>query len=183
MIRFTKYESKLAYHWREYVRGGKYKKHVDRIKKWVTESRILDIGAGDGVITYKLRAKGIDNEHMAVHLAQTIGVDVIYGSAYALPFPNDSFEAVTMIDVIEHLDEPEKAIAEARRVAPVIYIATPERQPGQRVRDKFHVQEWTRDEFSDFMADQGFHLTGEMIKVDEGDTFYARFERTISNPQ
>lgn len=180
-MKFTKYETKKAYHWREYVRGGKYKKHVDRIKKWVKEANLLDVGAGDGVVTYKLRAKGIDNEHMAVHLAQTMGVDVTYGSAYSLPFPDDSFDAVLMIDVIEHLDEPKLAIAEAKRVAPVIYIATPERQPDKAVRDQFHVQEWTIKEFVDFMKECGLKLTGDVLKVDEGDTFYARFERIISN--
>ena len=53
------------------------------------------------------------------------GVDVIQGDAYNLPFDDNSFEAVTMIDVLEHFSEPLKALAEARRVAPVLYINTP----------------------------------------------------------
>lgn len=176
-IEFTKYQKHQAYHWRDYVRGTKYRKHVDRVVKWVTEKKVLDVGAGDGVITCKLRATGIDNERSAVHIAQTIGVNVIYGSAYALPFPDNSFDAVTMIDVIEHLGEPEKALKEARRVAPVLYIATPERQPEQLVRDKFHVQEWTREEFTSFLTANGYQVTGDIIKVDEGDTFYVRAKR------
>jgi ubiquinone/menaquinone biosynthesis C-methylase UbiE len=177
---FTKYQDKHAYHWRDYVRGGKYKKHVDRVCKWVEEKNVLDVGAGDGIITYKLRATGIDNEPTAVHIAQTIGVNVILGDAYNLPFPDNHFEAVTMIDVIEHFDQPEKALAEAKRVAPVIYLATPERQPNRRVRDKFHVQEWTRDELVEFMKENGYQLTGDIDYAKEGDTLYARFERTDS---
>lgn len=183
-MKFTKYNTKQAYHWRDYVRGGKYRKHCDFIKSWVQEEVLLDIGAGDGIITYLLRAKGIDNEEKAVEIANAIGVDVSLGDAYNLPFEDDSFEAVTMIDVIEHFDEPEKALAEARRVAPVIYIATPERQPNRRVRDKFHVQEWTREELFAFMRANGYELTpGSYHYAQAGDTMYARFERNISDSQ
>jgi SAM-dependent methyltransferase len=176
-IRFTKYEKKGPYHWREYVRGHKYRKHAERVRKWVKEEKILDVGAGDGVITFLLRATGIDNEPTAVHIAQTIGVNVIFGEAYNLPFPDNHFDAVTMIDVLEHFDRPQDAIREAKRVAPILYIATPERQPGRRIRDKFHVQEWTREELVDFMKDNGYELTGEILKVNEGDTMYAAFHR------
>lgn len=180
---FTKYQNKKAYHWRDYVRGGKYRKHCDFIKNWVKEKKVLDVGAGDGIITYLLRAKGIDDEHSAVAIAQSIGVDVVLGNAYFLQFPNDSFEAVTMIDVLEHFDKPEQALAEARRVAPMLYIATPERQPDRPVCDKFHVQEWTRDELITFMADNGYVVDSEMHFAKEGATMYARFKRNFSNGQ
>jgi len=180
-MEFKKYDEQGGYHWRQYVRGTKYRKHADRIKRWVTEDNILDVGAGDGVVTYLMRAKGIDNETEAVRIAQAVGVDVELGDAYNLSFKDNSFDAVTMIDVLEHFDAPEKALAEARRVAPVIYIVTPERQPNQRVRDKYHVQEWTQEELVEFMSDNGFTLSGDILKVNEGDTMYARFERSISD--
>lgn len=163
------------------MRNTKYRKHADRIKDWVKEKKVLDVGAGDGVITYLMRAQGIDNETEAVRIAQAVGVDVELGDAYNLSFKDNSFDAVTMIDVLEHFDAPEKALAEARRVAPVIYIVTPERQPNQRVRDKYHVQEWTQEELVEFMSANGFTLTGDILKVNEGDTMYARFERSISD--
>lgn len=180
-IKFTKYEQKQAYHWRDYVRGGKYRKHCDFIRKWVREKNVLDVGAGDGVITYLLRATGIDNEQVAVDIAQTIGVAVSLGDAYNLTFSDNQFQAVTMIDVLEHFSEPEKALAESRRVAPILYIATPERQPDKRVRDRFHVQEWTRDELVDFMTQNHYKLTEPMHFVEEGATMYARFERAYEN--
>lgn len=182
-MKFTKYQDKKAYHWRDYVRGGKYRTHCDFVKSWVKEKSVLDVGAGDGVITYLLRAKGIDDEHSAVAIAQSIGVDVVLGNAYFLQFTSDSFEAVTMIDVLEHFDKPELAIAEARRVAPILYIATPERQEDKPVRDKFHVQEWTRDELITFMADNDYVVDGEMHFANEGGTMYARFKRNISDGQ
>lgn len=176
-IAFTKYQTKKGYHWRDYVRGGKYRKHCDFIKKWVTEKNILDVGAGDGIITFLLGAKGIDNEQAAVDIAEAVGVDVSLGDAYNLSFADNIFDAVTMIDVLEHFGEPERALQEARRVAPILYIATPERQPDNRVRDKFHVQEWTRNELVFFMKDNGYKLADKMHFADKGATMYAKFVR------
>lgn len=170
-IAFTKYRDKGAYHWREYARGTKYKKHADFVKKWVREKNVLDVGAGDGLITYLLGATGIEYEQVAVDIARTIGVNVIQGDAYAL---EGSYDAVTMIDVLEHFGTPEKALSEARKVAPVLYIATPERG---MVNDPFHVQEWTREELPVFMAENGWTLDGEVIVTPEHKSMYARFTR------
>lgn len=177
-MEFKKYEQRGGYHWREYVRGRKYRKHADFVQSWVKEHNVLDIGAGDGVITYLVHAIGIDNELAAVEIAQAVGVDVHLGDAYLLPFADNSFGAAMMIDVLEHFENPARALEEARRVAPVLYIATPERQ-NQPVRDKYHVQEWKRDELVEFMSNNGFALTGDIRVVPEGDTMYARFERSI----
>ncbi len=173
-IRFTKYEKKGAYHWREYLARTKYKTHADRIKSWVKEKKILDVGAGDGLITYLLKAKGIENEMSAVELAQSIGVDVSYGDAYDLRFADNSFEAVLMADVLEHFGRPEQALAEARRVAPVLYVTTPERG---MVNDPFHVKEWLRDELPVFMRENGWELDGEILVVSKEKNMYGRFKR------
>lgn len=174
-MRFTKYEDRGAYHWKDYLRGTKYKKHADRIKKWVTEKKVLDVGAGDGLITFLVGATGIDNEPKAIELAQALGIDVQQGDAYSLPYKDDEFEAVLMADVLEHFDEPEKALAEARRVAPVLYITTPERG---MVNDKFHVREWLRGELPIFMEENGYTLDGEVLVVPEEKNMYARFIRS-----
>jgi 2-polyprenyl-3-methyl-5-hydroxy-6-metoxy-1,4-benzoquinol methylase len=177
-MKFTKYDTKGAYHWRDYVRGRKYRKHADYIRKWVTEKDILDVGAGDGLITYLLRAKGIEYEETAVKIAQAIGVDVVQGNAYDLPYPDSSFSAVTMFDVLEHFEHPEVALVEALRVAPVLYITTPERG---MVNDPFHVQEWTATELMRFMQYWGWHLTGDILVNYETKSMYGRFERHLPN--
>jgi len=174
-IAFTKYDKYGAYHWLQYEKGGKYKAHADRIKKWVKEKKVLDVGAGDGLITSLLGATGIDNEKTAVILATEKGVNIVQGNAYNLPFSDNSFEAITMVDVLEHFGEPEKALKEAHRVAPVIYITTPERG---MVKDKFHVQEWLKGELPTFMKANGFSLDGEVLVVPEEKNMYARFVRT-----
>ena len=173
-MRFSKYETQGAYHWRQYVRGGKYRRHVDRIVKWVSEDRILDVGAGDGLITYLLGATGLDSEPTAIDIAEAIGVKVFDGDAYELPYPDNSFDAITMIDVLEHFDTPEVALKEAHRVAPILYVTTPERG---MVNDPFHVQEWLASELPVFMAANGWQLIGEVLTVPEEKNMYAKFQR------
>lgn len=173
-MRFTKYDKHGAYHWKQYKDGTKYTRHVDKIVDWVKELDVLDVGAGDGLITHMLAAVGIDNEPTAVRLAREKGANVYLGDAYATTFRNNQFDAVTMFDVLEHFDEPERALAEAHRLGLVLYISTPERG---MVSDPFHVKEWLRDELPDFMRVNGWELDGEVDVVPENKSMYAKFNR------
>lgn len=179
-IKFDKYEQHGPYHWRQYVGNTKFRKHADRIKKMVKEKKVLDVGAGDGAITYMIGATGIDNEPKAVELANVMRVNVQHGDAYNIPFKDNEFEAVLMADVIEHLRDPLKALTEASRVAPVLYITTP---PKGMVSDKYHVREWTPEEFPEYMRKRGWQIDGELEVIPEEKNMYARFTRIGDLPK
>ena len=178
-MKFTKYEQYGAYHWKQYDQGTKYKVHADRIKNWVTESTVLDIGAGDGKITSLLGAIGVDNELEGVRLAREKGVDVRLGDAYYLPFPDGSFQSALMADVLEHLQFPEKGLREARRViTDYLYITTPPKDitPG-KLLDSFHYQEWSPEGLKEVVEKEGFVLEGEVLVVPEEKNMYAKFKK------
>jgi SAM-dependent methyltransferase len=64
------------------------------------------------------RVKGIEVDARPVAMAQQRGYDVRQGDATrAIPFPDASFDLVTALDVIEHVDEDEAILREAYRVA------------------------------------------------------------------
>jgi SAM-dependent methyltransferase len=174
---FTKYSKFGAYHWDQYNKGTKYKAHADRVKEWVTETDVLDVGAGDGLITHLLGATGIEYEPEGVRLAQEKGVNVVQGDAYSLPYDDDSFEAVTMIDVIEHFEDPAKALKEARRVAPVLYLNTPPKKDDGTLTDRFHVQEWSPMGLCNFVEGEGYKLDGAIIVYPKEKMMYGRFLR------
>ena len=44
-------------------------------------------------------------------------IEFVAGSAYDLPFADDSFDLVSAIEVFEHLERPERALAEMARVS------------------------------------------------------------------
>ena len=89
---------------------------------------LLDIGTGTGRIIELLdgkfaRAVGIDQSHDMLAIARThldkariSGVQVRHGDIYALNLPRDSYDVVTIHQVLHYLDDPARAIREAARV-------------------------------------------------------------------
>ena len=83
--------------------------------------RILDVGCGTGANLKMLadygRAEGVDISPQAVDFCRERGLDSVkLGAAEQLPYENDSFELVTALDVIEHLDDDVAGLREMRRV-------------------------------------------------------------------
>ena len=88
-------------------------------------ARILDVGCGGGFLSNPLagdgyRVKGVDRSAPSLEAARTrvpAGADAAYavGDALALAEPGASYDAVLMMDLLEHLDEPARAVAEAAR--------------------------------------------------------------------
>jgi ubiquinone/menaquinone biosynthesis C-methylase UbiE len=175
-MKFSKYHNRGAYHWRKYDdKNTKYRRHADRVKEWIQEKKVLDIGAGDGKITHLLGIKGIDDEPEAVRLAVEMGADVILGSAYSLPYKDGEFEAVFMGDTLEHIEFPKKALQEARRVlTKYFYIASPEKET---TNDKYHYDEWTAQELKDLVEGGGFVLEGEILEVPKDKRIYGKFRK------
>jgi len=87
-------------------------------------NRVLDIGcAGGTFLRYfkkrypKLIFYGIDASKVAVEYAKKRDkkINFLQADAHKLPFQKESFEIITCFDVLEHLENPKKAIFEAKR--------------------------------------------------------------------
>jgi SAM-dependent methyltransferase len=83
--------------------------------------RILDVGCGTGTMLTHLAAyghvQGIDVDEEAVGYCRDRGLtDVRLGAAESLPFDDASFDVVTALDVVEHLDDDVAALREMNRV-------------------------------------------------------------------
>jgi 2-polyprenyl-6-hydroxyphenyl methylase/3-demethylubiquinone-9 3-methyltransferase len=87
--------------------------------------KILDVGCGGGFLSNALGSvgfdvTGIDISKESLEAAKSFdsskSVSYIYGDAYKLPFPDSSFEAVTCMDFLEHVDKPEQVLKEISRV-------------------------------------------------------------------
>lgn len=84
---------------------------------------VLDVGGGDGYIAGKIRARGhwvkvVDASPVRVSRCwgeQHIPAET--GDARALPYEDGSYDTVVLGEVLEHLDNPGEALAEACRVA------------------------------------------------------------------
>jgi 2-polyprenyl-6-hydroxyphenyl methylase/3-demethylubiquinone-9 3-methyltransferase len=88
-------------------------------------ARVLDLGCGAGFLANELAARGhavtgIDptpeNLDVARAYDRTGRVDYVRGDARELPFATASFDVVCAMDLLEHVADPERVIAEAARV-------------------------------------------------------------------
>jgi SAM-dependent methyltransferase len=83
--------------------------------------RILNVGCGIGdfflaVPQAELHGVDISERSLAAARLRFPTACLELASAYALPFKDDSFDTVVMIDVLEHLAEPGQCLQEIRRV-------------------------------------------------------------------
>ncbi|MEA5511028.1 class I SAM-dependent methyltransferase [Crocosphaera sp. UHCC 0190] len=96
--------------------------------------KILEVGGGQSGLTSLLYPQAeISNLDVNPDFAnapcnQKKNINFVCGDATQLPFENESFDAITMFDVLEHIPDHEKAISEAKRVLKpkgFILISTP----------------------------------------------------------
>jgi ubiquinone/menaquinone biosynthesis C-methylase UbiE len=171
---FGKYERFGAYHWREIrsnptkhnaVLAARYRVLLGAMDR--TARRVLDIGCGDGTLTFELarrtdRVWGIDDALLPLRLARAefqrrprVRAPLLSSAdARWLPFPDETFDCVVLADVIEHIDGPEVVMEEARRVlrsGGQILVTTPRRR-GAEPAHEYHCREYTGGELSSLLS-------------------------------
>ncbi len=83
-------------------------------------SKILDVGCGTGANLEMLanfgESEGVDVSDDALEFCKSKGLKVHKGLAEKLPFADESFDFVTALDVVEHLDDDIAGLKEMNRV-------------------------------------------------------------------
>lgn len=99
-------------------------RHTQTIDMVEKGQKVLDVACGDGLLLNALSQKGaivsgVDISEEGVKKCKEKGLDVsiVDIATEDLPFADDSFDVVTMLDVLEHLYAPEKLLKEATRVS------------------------------------------------------------------
>ena len=96
--------------------------------------RHLDIGCALGFMLEQAQAAGWQStgvetsEFAARYAAQHTSCEVFAGTLQDANFPNESFDVVTLMDVIEHVPQPRALVAEIFRVLQpggILYVVTP----------------------------------------------------------
>lgn len=109
----------------------------------VLEGRVLDLGCGPGRMTDVLGSSGSRIRLFASDLSfqqcrttaqKSCRPHVCQSDAEHLPFRDNAFDAIFMIEVLDHLYEPVKAIREVRRVL----------KPGGRLIVSVPNRDWMR---------------------------------------
>jgi len=92
-------------------------KHLSSVMPKYAKGKLVDIGCGekpreDMLAPYVTEHIGLDHED-TLHNKSKID---LFGTAYDIPVEDEYFDTVLCTAVLEHLEEPDKAIKEANRV-------------------------------------------------------------------
>lgn len=81
---------------------------------------ILDLGCGTCFLDSALAPWGTvvpyDSSPEAIAICKERGIDAVHGEAESLPFPDNTFDLVLALDILEHLQDDRKGVSEIKRV-------------------------------------------------------------------
>src|SRR3990172_6893185 len=93
------------------------------LSKFPHASSVLDFGCGTGHFTRWLADKGFQpvgldiSPAMLAEARKRNNIEYVHGTAEALPFPDRGFDLTTLITTLEFIEDPQRALSEAVRVA------------------------------------------------------------------
>jgi SAM-dependent methyltransferase len=152
---------------------------LDELWEQAAPESVLDVGCGEGVLTYEWaerlgdrRIVGIDldDDELRAHWDERTRPNLEYRCEEAthLSFADDEFDAATAIEVLEHVPDPEATVAEMARVAARHLLVSVPREPlwrglnmarGSYLRDlgntPGHVNHWSKRAFTGLLARHG----------------------------
>lgn len=89
----------------------------------IDSGTVLDLGSGDGLFLSLLKEKGIkgnglDISEEGISKTRDRGIEAtVFDFNNKIPFPDNTFDTVSILDLLEHLYTPENLLREATRVS------------------------------------------------------------------
>ncbi|MGE4158082.1 MAG: class I SAM-dependent methyltransferase [Planctomycetota bacterium] len=126
------------------TREAAFRHYVNRLQRFGASGRHLDVGSSFGFLMDTMGKAGFDTEGVEIskpairHAREVLGRKVTEGVFTSARFPDNTFDAITMTDIVEHLARPRVELREAWRVlrpGGLLLVAVPN-MPFQRFKMK-----------------------------------------------
>jgi len=158
---------------------ARFESDLDELFDLAAPSSLLDVGCGEGVLVHRwaqrlgeARVVGIDLEEESIQSgwAQRQAPNLEYRvlEAADLPFADDEFDLACAIEVLEHLPDPQRTLAEMARCARRNLLVSVPREPLWRMlnvaRGAYwpalgntpgHLNHWSRRSFVQLLSRHG----------------------------
>jgi 2-polyprenyl-3-methyl-5-hydroxy-6-metoxy-1,4-benzoquinol methylase len=153
---------------------GRFLRKIILLAAAEAPASILDAGCGEGFVLSELRRSlgarvklsGFDSSEEAIAVARgNTDAEINKADIYNIPHPDSSFDLVIALEVLEHLERPEAALDELKRVSKGSIMLSVPNEPffslGNLLSlknmklfgsDPDHKQRWTRSEFTEFVS-------------------------------
>jgi 2-polyprenyl-3-methyl-5-hydroxy-6-metoxy-1,4-benzoquinol methylase len=154
---------------------GRFDAELDALTAMARPDSLLDVGCGEGVLTERwartltpARVVGVDVADLRGEWARRPAASFAVADAEALPFADGEFDVVAAIELLEHVRDPGRALAELARVARSHLLVSAPREPlwrtlnvarGAYLRDlgntPGHRHHWSRRSFLELLERHG----------------------------
>jgi 2-polyprenyl-3-methyl-5-hydroxy-6-metoxy-1,4-benzoquinol methylase len=156
-----------------------FERTLDDLLARAAPRSLLDVGCGEGVLVHRWalaaperRIVGIDLEEQSIQAAweehRAPNLEYRTMPADDLPFQSDEFDLASAIEVLEHVPDPERTLAEMARCAERHLLVSVPREPlwralnvargayiGQLGNTPGHLNHWSRRSFNSLLARYG----------------------------
>lgn len=160
--------------------------HQFFVDKVAENDTVLDIGCGNGALTYDVAQKakkvvGIDLNEQNITSARNKfpreNIEYIHGDALT-DLPNEKFDVIILSNVLEHIDKRVEFLTSLKKLAPIFLIRVPmlnrswidvyKKELGLEYRlDKTHFIEYTFEGFKEELNRTGLKVFDHSIQFGE----------------
>jgi 2-polyprenyl-3-methyl-5-hydroxy-6-metoxy-1,4-benzoquinol methylase len=144
-----------------------------------SDRHIVDLGCGEGITLEKMtrqmpqrRLLGLDCMQENIDICLAHGLPARLGNIYDLDLPDESVDAAMLMEVIEHLEQPDTALREIHRIlkpgGKVILVYPNDRafKIARMITMRFeeasydpgHVKQWTHPEIEGLLNLHGYRV-------------------------
>ncbi|HEV2997918.1 MAG TPA: class I SAM-dependent methyltransferase [Solirubrobacteraceae bacterium] len=156
-----------------------FERDLDELLDRADPRSLLDVGCGEGVLVHrwarrmpKRRIVGIDLEEESIQAGwaarRAPNLEYRVMPAESLPFESDEFDLASAIEVLEHVPDPERTLAEMARCAERHLLVSVPREPLWRMLNMArgaywpdlgntpgHLNHWSRRAFVELLSRHG----------------------------
>jgi 2-polyprenyl-3-methyl-5-hydroxy-6-metoxy-1,4-benzoquinol methylase len=158
---------------------ARFEADLDGLLDLAAPGSLLDVGCGEGVLVHRWaqrmgagRVVGVDLEEESIQAGwaerQAPNLEYRILEAADLPFAENEFDLASAIEVLEHLPEPERMLAEMARCAERHLLVSVPREPLWRMLNMArgaywsalgntpgHLNHWSRRSFTQMLSRHG----------------------------